>query len=109
MSDPYTYDPEDVLRSNQFINQTLDVAHLGTEISREIRNSETVRMLFTAAANDAKAALYDLANADPTDWKLIVKLQARVRLAWRMARYVSETVALGGEAVKALETLDAPD
>ena len=75
---------------------------LMVKLEAELRDSVALKLLLEAAGEQAAAALEELAGVDPTDAKLIIRLQAKVFRARFIARTLNIFLEKGRTAEQSL-------
>lgn len=73
------------------------------KIDEELRNSPLIKLVLDVAAEEAAAALEELANVDPTDIKSVTSLQAKVYRAKLIGRTLQMTRDKGNIAYESLK------
>lgn len=75
---------------------------LRLKIEQELRDSAALKLILEAAGEQAAEALEELAEVDPTDIKMITRLQAKVMRARFIARTLNAVIRRGEIAEESL-------
>ena len=75
---------------------------LRLKVEQELRDSTCLRVVLDAAAEQAAEALELLADVNPDDTKMIVRLQARVTRARFIAKTLNAVIRRGEAAEKSI-------
>lgn len=76
---------------------------LRLQVEKELRESVAVKLILDAAGEQAAQALEELAEVDPTNTNLIVRLQAKVFRARFIARSINTVIRRGEMAEESLK------
>jgi len=89
--------------------QVLFAAAVLGKDAEEFMSSDLGRVLLGNAEQEAAEALEELASADATDSKLMMRLQAKVWRARSFSGWLSELVINGQQALSVLDSRDRDD
>lgn len=76
---------------------------LRLKIEKELRESVALKLVLDAAGEQAAEALEELAEVDPTNTNLIIRMQARVARARFIARTLNAAIHRGEIAEESLQ------
>lgn len=72
------------------------------QLQNELDNSVALKLVLDKAAEEAANALEELADADPTDYLIIRRLQAKVYRARFIAKTINKAILKGHNAEQSL-------